>query len=61
MELSETPSKNARREAFDRLDKTMLRPLPIWPWRYRRIEKAKLDIDYHVEYELRHSRHCISR
>lgn len=43
-----------RREAFERLDKTVLRPLPVQPWRYRHIKKAKVNIDYHVEYERHH-------
>ncbi|EDQ2188703.1 hypothetical protein GUO98_004719 [Salmonella enterica] len=32
----------------------MLRPLPVQPWHYRYIKKAKVNIDYHVEYEWHH-------
>ncbi|BEM38664.1 hypothetical protein SME10J_23910 [Serratia marcescens] len=55
--LYERPFKKLpgnRREAFERLDKTVLRPLPVQPWRYRHIKKAKVNIDYHVEYEQHH-------
>ena len=40
-----------RREAFARLDQAALRPLPVHPWRYLHIKKAKVNIDYHVESE----------
>ncbi|AVL16943.1 Transposase for insertion sequences IS1326/IS1353 [Enterobacter hormaechei] len=55
--LNERPFKKLpgnRREAFERLDKTVLRPLPVQQWRYRHIKKAKVNIDYHVEYEQHH-------
>lgn len=53
-ELNERPFKKLpgnRREAFERLDSPALRSLPVQPWRYRHIKKAKVNIDYHVEYE----------
>ncbi|MBT0462907.1 Mu transposase domain-containing protein [Morganella morganii] len=56
-DLNERPFKKLpgnRREAFERLDKPALRPLPVQPWRYRHIKKAKVNIDYHVEYEQHH-------
>lgn len=56
-ELNERPFKKLpgnRREAFEKLDKPALRPLPVQPWCYRHIKKAKVKIDYHVEYELSH-------
>jgi len=56
-DLNERPFKKLpgnRREAFDRLEKPALRPLPVQPWRYRHIKKAKVNIDYHVEYEQHH-------
>lgn len=43
-----------RREAFEKLDKPALRALPVQPWRYRHIKKAKVNIDYHIEYEQHH-------
>ncbi|MHA0273248.1 IS21 family transposase [Enterobacter ludwigii] len=56
-ELNERPFKKLpgnRREAFEKLDKPALRPLPAQPWRYRHVKKAKVNIDYHVEYEQHH-------
>ncbi|RAY95964.1 IS21 family transposase [Enterobacter cloacae] len=56
-ELNERPFKKLpgnRQEAFERLDKPALRPLLVQPWLYRHIKKAKVNIDYHVEYEQRH-------
>lgn len=50
-ELNERPFKKLpgnRREAFERLDKTVLRPLPVQTWRYRYIKKAKVNIYDHV-------------
>lgn len=50
-ELNQRPFKKLpgnRREAFERLDSPALRPLPVQPWRYRHIKKAKVNIDYHV-------------
>jgi transposase len=57
VDLNERPFKKLpgnRREAFERLDKPALRALPVQPWRYRHIKKAKVNIDYHVEYEQHH-------
>jgi Transposase and inactivated derivatives len=56
-ELNKRPFKKLpgnRREAFERLDSPAFRPLPVQPWRYRHIKKAKVNIDYHVEYEQHH-------
>lgn len=56
-DLNERPFKKLpgnRRQAFERLDRPALRPLPVHPWRYRHIKKAKVNIDYHVEYEQHH-------
>ncbi len=55
--LNERPFKKLpgnHREAFERLDKLVLRPLPVQPWRNRHIKKAKVNIDYHVGYEQHH-------
>lgn len=40
-----------RREAFERLDRPALRPLPAHPYRYVDIRTVKVNIDYHVLYE----------
>ncbi|KAF1024197.1 MAG: hypothetical protein GAK37_03179 [Pseudomonas sp.] len=56
-ELNERPFKKLpgnRREAFEKLDKPCLRPLPVHAWRYRHIKTAKVNIDYHIEYEGHH-------
>lgn len=56
-DLNERPFKKLpgnRRQAFERLDRPALRQLPVHPWRYRHIKKAKVNIDYHVEYEQHH-------
>lgn len=44
----------SRQEALERLDRPALRPLHVQPQRYRHIKKAKVNIDYHVEYEQHH-------
>lgn len=40
-----------RLEAFHRLDKPALRPLPRQPYQYMDIKTVKVNIDYHVEYQ----------
>ena len=40
-----------RREAFERLDRPALQPLPTHPYRYVDIRTVKVNIDYHVLYE----------
>jgi transposase len=42
-----------RRSAFEALDRPALRPLPQARWELARWRKAKVNIDYHVEYEAR--------
>jgi len=39
----------SRRELFERLDRAALRPLPSGPFIYAEWNKARLNIDYHVE------------
>ena len=39
-----------RRELFEEIDLPALRPLPPYPYEYTEIRKAKVHIDYHVEY-----------
>jgi len=42
-----------RRSAFETLDRPVLRPLPAARWELARWAKAKVNIDYHVEYDRR--------
>lgn len=41
----------SRLEQFNLLDKPALKPLPDSPYEYRDIKKARVNIDYHVEYD----------
>jgi len=43
-----------RREAFERLDKPALQPLPLHAYRYVDIKPVKVNIDYHVCYKQHH-------
>lgn len=43
-----------RQQAFDRLDKPVLRPLPLHPYEYVEIRRGRVNIDYHVEYQQHH-------
>jgi hypothetical protein len=55
--LNERPFKNCRAIAVrpsKGWTKLCVRPLPVQQWRYRHIKKAKVNIDYHVEYEQHH-------
>lgn len=54
VELNHKPFKQLpghRHDAFERLDKPALRPLPRQPYRYVAIKPVKVNIDYHVQYE----------
>ena len=42
---------NSRRELFEELDRPALKPLPIEPYEFAIWKKAKVHIDYHVEFE----------
>ena len=56
-ELNHKPFKQLpgnRQEAFERLDKPALRPLPKHPYRYVDIKPVKVNIDYHVQYAHHH-------
>jgi len=56
-ELNNKPFKQLpgnRHEAFERLDKPALRPLPKQPYRYVDIKTVKVNIDYHVCYQQHH-------
>lgn len=46
----------SRREAFEALDRPVLRPLPASPYEFGSWRKAKVHIDYHIQVE----RHCYS-
>lgn len=41
----------SRRELFELLDQPALKPLPVTPYEFALWKKAKISIDYHVEYE----------
>lgn len=43
-----------RQAAFEALDKPALRSLPAHPYRYVDIKAAKVNIDYHVQYQQHH-------
>ena len=43
-----------RREAFDKLDRPALRPLPRQAYQYVDIKRVKVNIDYHVQYQSHH-------
>jgi len=52
-ELNQRPFKKrpgSRLSQFEQLDKTALKPLPV-PYAYRHIKKARVHLDYHVEYQ----------
>jgi len=54
IELNQKPFKQLpgnRQQAFEQLDKPVLRPLPKHPYRYVDIKPVKVNIDYHVQYE----------
>jgi transposase len=41
----------SRKELFDLVDKPALKPLPATPYEFALWKKAKISIDYHVEYD----------
>ena len=41
-----------RQSAFEQLDKPALRPLPCQPYSYKAIKPVKVNIDYHVRFEI---------
>lgn len=54
IDLNERPFKKlpgSRRTQFQQLDKPALRPLPTQPYQYAEIKKARVHIDYHLEYD----------
>lgn len=48
--------KGTRKEWFESIDKPVLSPLPKLPYEYTEIKPAKVNIDYHVQYD----NHCYS-
>ena len=53
-ELNERPMKHlgkSRRELFELLDKPALKPLPAQPYEFAIWKKARVNIDYHVEFQ----------
>jgi transposase len=52
-DLNQRPFKKlpgSRQSQFEQLDKPALRPLPAHPYQYTDIKKARVHIDYHIEY-----------
>ena len=53
-ELNERPMKHlgkSRKELFEELDRPALRPLPATPYEYATWKTARVNIDYHVDFE----------
>lgn len=53
-DLNHRPFKKlpgSRHSAFEAMDKPALKPLPVYPYEYTHIKKARVHIDYHVELE----------
>ena len=53
-QLNDTPFQKlpgSRRSEFETVDKPALKPLPPQPYRYMEIKRARVNIDYHVEYK----------
>jgi hypothetical protein len=56
-ELNQKPFKQLpgnRHQAFTQLDQPALKPLPLHPYRYVDIKPVKVNIDYHVQYQMHH-------
>lgn len=53
-DLNQRPFKKrpgSRRSQFEHVDQPALKPLPDSPYQYRDIKKARVHLDYHVEYD----------
>jgi transposase len=53
-DLNQRPFKKlpgSRLSQFQQLDQPVLRPLPAQPYRYTDIKQARVNIDYHIEYD----------
>jgi len=56
-ELNNKPFKQmpgSRRDAFESLDRPALKPLPCQAYRFVEIKTVKVNIDYHVQFNLHH-------
>ena len=56
-ELNNRPFKQlpgSRREAFESIDSPALKALPKQPYRYVEIKTAKVNVDYHVQFDQHH-------
>ncbi len=40
-----------RREAFETLERPAMQPLPVSPYQYAEFHKARVGLDYHVEFD----------
>ena len=53
-DLNQRPFKKhpgTRRSQFEQLDQPALKALPSQPYQYTHIKKARVHIDYHIEYD----------
>ncbi len=53
-ELNSRPMEHlecSRRELFEELDRPVLKPLPEQPYEFATWKKARVNIDYHIEFE----------
>ena len=53
-DLNDRPFKKlpgSRRSQFEQLDRPLLQPLPQHRYEYQHIKKARVHIDYHIDYE----------
>lgn len=53
-DLNDRPFKKlpgSRRSQFEQLDRSLLQPLPQHRYEYQHIKKARVHIDYHIDYE----------
>jgi transposase len=53
-DLNNQPFKKlpgTRRSLYEKVDKPALKPLPLTPYEYRDIKAARVNIDYHIEFD----------
>lgn len=53
-ELNSKPFKQLpgnRRDAFEKIDRPVLKPLPKHPYSYTEVKTVKVNIDYHIQYD----------
>ena len=54
LELNNRPMKHlekSRKELYEELDRPALRPLPARPYEFAHWKKARVNVDYHIEFE----------